>query len=316
MEAQINNVGKKPKNNLPILTGFLVLALFVLFLPVVEKEFSKFSNYMSAAISTASVTVSNILPVASSTSLNGESDITLTEGTTTHVVATGTVTDSNGCKDLTSVVVKIYKGLLANCTATNYDTCYISTDSNPANDVSCTGGTDTDYVITGTNHNFQVQYYAEPGTWKATVIPSDHVGAGTSDTSSGTTVRSTTALNVTATISYGTVANGADSTGDHKAVVLNTGNTAIDFDVSGQDLTCNTFGSIPVGDQQYGISSFSYGTGTALTTSAANINASMPAPTYATYATDTFDTYWQITIPYAVSGLCSGDVTFMAGPDL
>ena len=101
---------KKPKRNLSILTSVLALLIITVISVTAAKNIEQFKKSFLGALSTASVTVGNVAPVASSASLNGESDINLTEGTTKAVVVTGTVTDDNGCLDLASVVVKVYKG--------------------------------------------------------------------------------------------------------------------------------------------------------------------------------------------------------------
>lgn len=327
VKGKINNTEKKPKNNLLILTGVLVLAIFVLVCPMLIKEYKNFERYLSASLtntSTASVTVGNVLPIASTVHINAtDGTITLTEGSLTNkFTVTGTVTDANGCTDLASVTVKVYKGSLGDCNSTNYDTCYILTDSSPSTDGSCGAPPDTTFAVNGTNFDFEVAYYAQPGTWHATVIPSDHVGAATdhsNETSPGSTVSTTTALEVTSTIAYGNVANGSNSnvTDDsNKAIVTDTGNTQIDFQLSGADLSCPTSGnSIPVTDEQYNLgSNFTYGSGTALTAGSpiVHIDADMAAPSNSTYTTDTFATYWQVTVPYGVNGTCSGNVTFTA----
>jgi 3D (Asp-Asp-Asp) domain-containing protein len=307
----IENLKEHPKkSNLAMLTGGLILAFLLLAFTVIpEEKYEKAWKYLTAAVSTASVTVGNSVPVASSATLNGGNAITLTENTTTSITATGTVTDTNGCLDLTAVSIAVFKDGTT-CAASgdaNNDTCYFWTDASPSTDTSCTGSTDTTYAAT---HAFSVQYYADDGTWKATVIPSD-VGAGASDTSTGVTLNALQALSVSATIAYGSVSNGANSTGDHTATITNTGNTAIDFKISGQDLTCSTLGSIPVANEEHSLSSFTYGSGTALSGTPADVNADLAAPAVATVPVTDL-TYWQISVPNGVSGTCSGDVTFTA----
>ncbi len=309
-ESSSSRLNRKLGKHFPVLAAMLTASLAVLVISVFPAPASKIIQFLPAATSTASVTVANVAPVASSASLNGESDIVLTEGTTTPEVVTGTVTDANGCVDLTSIVIKVYTGTLGSCTVTNNTTCYITTLSSPSTDASCTGGSDTTVAISSSNATFNMQYYATPGTWKASIIPSDGGGAGTTSSSSGTTLDSLTALEVSSTITYGSVANGANSSGDHIATVTNTGNIAIDYNLSGADLTCTTIGSIPKGDQQYGTSSFSYGGGTALTATPALVSANIAVQTSGTPVTAS--SYWQITVPNGVSGTCSGNVTFAA----
>jgi len=296
------------------------------------KDFEKFRRFLPATlnyVSTASVTVGNVAPVATSATLvgnyNTNSEIVLTEGTTTPIAVTGTITDANGCVDLNHVTVAVYRNGTTCTSAGNADNtnCYFETISHAtiiADSANCSGGTDTTYTLSGGNptvSTFNLQYYAIPGStstaWKVTITPYDGSGGGdvgTANSSSGIALDSTTALEVTSSITYGSVANGANSTGDHKATVTNTGNIAIDYNLSGADLTCTILGSIPKGDEQYATSSFSYGDGTALSGTPTLVAANIAAQTTGTPVTA--DSYWQTTVPNGVNGTCSGDVTFAA----
>jgi len=340
MEEQTSNFGKKPKNKLPILTGVLVLAIFVLVGPVLIKDFVKFERSLPAAlnyVSTASVTVGNVDPVATSATLvgnyNTNSEIVLTEGTTTPISVTGTVTDANGCLDLDHVNVAVYKNGTTCTSAGNDDNtnCYFETISHAtiaADSSNCSGGTDTTYTLSGSNpavSTFNIEYYAIPaahtsaGTgWKVTIDPVDaaHSGNETANTSGGISLDATTALEVSSTIAYGNVANGSNSNATSPAptaVVTNTGNDAIDYKLSGADLSCPTSGnSIPVGNEYYSQTGFTIPGGTALASSTpgALVAADIAAQTTGTPVTAT--SYWQVTVPYGVNGTCSGDVTFTA----
>ena len=308
---QRENPEQKPKKMLAILAG--VLAVLVIFLGILIfpswggfiENFKMFS--LGALDVSVSVSVGNVLPEASSASLNGGDAITLTENTTTAITASGTVTDNNSCKDLASVSIAVYKDgtTCAVIGDADNDNCYFYTDSDPTNDASCTGDDDVTYAA---SYAFNIQYYADGGTWEATIISSDVVGAGTPDTSAGVTLNDLQALDV-GSIAYGSVNPGPDSTGDHTADVTNTGNTAVDFKISGTDLTCDARGSIPVTSEQYDLAGFSYGAGTALSGTPTDVDANLPAPSTATVPVQ--DTsYWQVSIPNGTKGTCSGTTSF------
>ena len=271
---------------------------------------------MTATVSTASVTVGNDLPSASNPVLvgntGGGTTITLTEGATTSVSVTGTVTDNNGCYDLASVNIAVYKdgSPCAVSGDANNDTCYFANvASSSASITGCSGGVDTSSLV---SHEFILQYYTDPGTWKTTITPMDisAEATGTADTSSGVTLNESQAIAVSS-ISYGSVSAGATSTGDHIATTTNTGNITTDVKVSGTALTCNGFGSIPVGNEQYATSSFSHGAGIVLTgvASTLGLGLDLQAPAAGT-APVTDLTYWQVEVLYGVKGTCSGDITF------
>ncbi len=261
---------------------------------------------------TASVTVGNASSTASSVTINGGEAITLTENATSTVAVTGTVTDSNGCGDLTSVKVAIYKQGTT-CTASgnaDNDNCYFYEDSNPSAHASCSGEDDTTYAV---SYNFSVYYYADGGTWLATITPADEE-AGVPDNSTTVTLNDLQSINVSETISFGSVAAGAASTGDHTATLTNTGNVAVDSKVHGTALTCTVRSSVPVGNQEWALASFTYGDGTDLTDSAApvgGIDASLAAPGNDTVPV-TDATYWQVSVPNGAEGTCTGTTTFTA----
>lgn len=309
----------KSQKGLWAVIGILVLVILGLayFLFISKVSTAPEKNLSSAtAYSTASVSVGNAIPAASNTVLNGGDSITLNiSPATTAVTVTGDLTDANGCNDLSSVDVAVYKNGTT-CTSSgnaNDDNCYFITIASSSPEVTgCSGGSDTTSSISKT---FAFKYFADPGTWSATITPSDIMEVGTANTSSET-VNETIAIEVPSTLSYGAVAGGAASTGDHITTVTNLGNVAIDFNLSGADLLCNTGvnpqGLIPAGNLQYALASFLYGEGTALSsTTPAAVNADL-ATTSSSVVSD--DAYWQVSVPSGVRGICSGAITFTAIP--
>lgn len=295
-------MAKKLRKKIPWFLIFAVIGLTVGFnwLPKVSE--------VKADEAAPEVTVGNATPVASATTINSGDPIILNENTFKNVAVGGTVTDNNSCKDLTSVKIAIYKTGTTCAAAGNADNdnCYFYEDTDPANNASCTGNDDTDYVVDKT---FAVQYYADPGTWLATVTPADE-GAGTAHTSTGVTLNELRSLDVSTAISYGSVAAGSNSTGDKTATVTNTGNMAEDVNISGAaTMTCTTRGSIPVGNQEYALATFSYGAGTDLSVTPTAWNLELGTPEHNTVPiTDT--TYWHVGVPTGTEGTCTGTNAF------
>jgi hypothetical protein len=188
----------------------------------------------------------------------------------------------------------------------------------------CTaGGSDLDATFTCT---VNVQFYADPtdsGTyattdWTATAQPYDN--AGTVGTTASDTIEMNTlvALDVTATINYGTLALGANTgTTDQTTTVTNTGNTQIDIqldgygstDGDGKAMVC-TIGSIPIGNERYSL--------TAATDWASKTQLTDTPTTLTTFdlpkgASSTKNVYWGLGLPTTgVGGTCSGKVNFTA----
>ena len=258
----------------------------------------------------------NSLPVASSTSIDsGAASVTLTENTTTNVVCTATVTDDDGFADITSVEAKLYRTGVGAGAADDTNNHY--TLSGDANCIPSDGsGTTENYSCT-----FAVQFYAEPtdagsihaaDDWTCQITPSDSEGAGTAN-SDTIEMDTTLALNVTATIAYGTLGLGNNSgASPQTAVVTNTGNAIMDPQVSSAaDMGCTGAGTIPVANQEYSATTFTYGSGTDLSSTPTTLNLTLPKPTSTTPVTD--DSFWGIGIPgTGVGGNCTGSNTFTA----
>ena len=299
---------KKPKKMLGILAVILAALVLVLFLSIYPKGLDSFKKYFLGAInSTVTVSVSNYVPTITSQYLNTGGAITLTEGGTKTVHVTATITDYNGCEDLDHATVAVYKIGTTCASAVNgdNDNCYFAT-------VPITCSASNSYSLDKT---FDIYYYADNSAdWQATIIPSDKTPAdGIPYDTASVAINPLQALSVTA-LDYGTLSPGAKSTGDtHTTSVTNTGNTTIDFYLSGTDLTggLGTIGSIPVANQKYGLASFEFDTGgTALTSdvpgnaAGANIAKATQPPGAGT------PVYWQISVPNGVKGALSGTTTF------
>lgn len=308
------------KSFLFILFIFSVLGGLILFAPVVKADEA-----------TASVTVENSLPVASSVSINSAgATMTLTENTTAVATATFTVTDNNGCGDIDAhatneTIAVFYRTNVAGGAACTPDAinCYSMSCTGPT---ACTpGGSDLTATFSCTAN---VQFYADPtdagatyeaSDWTATATPRD--AAGTDGTPAADTIEmaSLTALNVTASISYGSLALGGDTAStDQTTVVTNTGNRKIDTQVGGYgtstgdtfSMTC-TIGNTAVALEKYSLAaSTAYASKTALVTDTSPDTVVTNIPKG---AAQTDDIYWGMGLPSTgVGGSCSGKVVFTA----
>ena len=117
-------------------------------------------------------------------------------------------------------------------------------------------------------------------------------------------------FSVDSVISYGSLAAGQSTSGDHTATVTNTGNVATGFKVSGNNLNCSVRSNIPVNNQQFGLNSFGYGSGTPLSGTPVDAGANLSKPTQST-PTVTQGTYWQASVPAGAAGTCSGATSFI-----
>ncbi|MFH1631627.1 MAG: hypothetical protein ABIA47_01195 [bacterium] len=274
---------------------------------------------VNADSSSTSVSVTNAIPIASSASVNaGAGSMTLTENTTTAVTCTATVTDNNGCEDITTGSAVFYRTNVGSGSGCSGDSnnCYSAIPCN-VDGGSCTGG-GSDLTATYTCTNL-IQYYADPtdagSTYEATdwtceVTPIDLAGNGTADTDV-IEMDTLTALNVTSTIAYGSVAlSGNTGVTNQTTVVTNTGNEEIDAQISGTIMTC-TIGIINAVSQKYDTSDVTYASlANSLTGSPETLTLTLPQSTGVAVTDDIF---WGLTMPATgVGGSCSGTNTFTA----
>ncbi len=211
-----------------------------------------------ADVTNPSVTVGNNTPTVSAVNISS-SPIVLNENGTTTVTITATVTDSNGCDEVftngTTTATLYRSGVGASCSV-DANNCYVNV---PLTEVgnTCTGGSDTEGDASGT---VQVWYIAEAtdasssnsgDTWQATVKAIDNSNASSTNTDASPPELSTLlAINVTASMSYGSVSAGATST-TVSASTTNTGNyNSTDSNFSGVNLESGG-NSIAVGQQKY-----------------------------------------------------------------
>ena len=252
------------------------------------------------------VSPNNTLPIASSASIDGgAASITLTENITTNVVCTAIVTDGDGFANITSVEARLYETSQGAAGTADENHRYIL--AGDGNCVPSGGSGDTEnYTCT-----FAVQFFANPAGWTCQVTPSDSGGSGTAD-SDTITMNTTLALNVTAAIAYGDMGLGTNSGASPQTVVVtNTGNAIMDPQVSSAAAMSCVTGTIPVANQEYLATTFTYGSGTDLSGTATTLDLTLPKPTSTTFVTD--NSYWGIGIPgTGVGGDCTGSVTFTA----
>ena len=272
-----------------------------------------------------SVTVGNSAPVTSAATFNGGSNVTLTENTFVNATGTVTVTDANGCSTISSVTAKFYLASTSNSGSNcSYDgnTCYTSVCTATTTGNQCTGGADTsaEYVATPTDGSAPIW---STSIWSFAATSTDgtdsHVATNTAQTIEVGTLN---AHNVTASIAYGSVAANANTGATNQTTTVTaTGNTALDTDLSG-DLMCTDYstcsgGVLQPGQQEYSLTSFTYGAGTDLvaTTSPATVETVLAKPTSTTTPV-TDDILWGIGIPNGQTpGSYTGQNTFTAVSD-
>jgi hypothetical protein len=230
--------------------------------------------------------------------------ITLSAGETVVVTANTTVTDQDGGGDISSA------------SATLYHSTSTSNDSDDENihltNNSCTRGTPSgnDTVVTCT---FTMDYMALGGTWTVNITASD-LGSNSVSATGTNSVNDLAALDVTqATVEFGSLELGKNSSSATTMTVKSQGNIQIDARFKGSNYTCTTSGAIPAGNTRYGLTSANYDTLTTELTEEDVTQTSFDLA-YRTGGVDsTKNEYWGILTPDSgVSGTCSNIITVTA----
>lgn len=229
--------------------------------------------------------------------------IDLSAGSTKAITCNATFSDADGWANVSSVNATLWD--VAASAEGNAD------DSNDHyTNASCSIGTNTSESDAPATCTFDLQYYANNGTWTCKIRAYDAAASGTNQTN--TTINTLLALNIPSTINFGTMSLGDTSTNttENETSVENYGNVLIDVDLSGDDMSCSS-GTIPVGNIKYSdTDNTAYASMTALTTSATTLNLNVAQRTN---GVSTKTTYWKIQIPSTgVGGSCTNTITFTA----
>jgi hypothetical protein len=257
--------------------------------------------------------VNNVVPVVTNVTLNRGNNIGLNiKGAPGVIVraSSTSVTDDNGCTDLSSATSTIYisSATNGNHCAANDSYCYKATSAF-CTISDCSGPTSiTATVICSTTFAFYAMptdassKKASSSSWFAAIEATDAPGlkgTGIYNTLNGVEVNSSAALSMNElAIGYGIVQAGTNSGAvNASTTVVNYGNTPIDTAVSGTDMLKNKVGPevIKVSNQQHSVNTFSFTAGNTSSTTPDTIAVGISRPTNNTDLTA--KTYWGINIP-------------------
>ncbi len=254
-------------------------------------------------------------PSVPTASLNGGNDIILTGGATTTVTATGTVTDGNGYGDLVGASSTIYRSGVTDACSLDNNNCYIAGNSQ-CSFLNCSGNS------CEVSCSVDIYYFAEPTdagtyageTWRATISVIDSGNAVATGSAPSIDLLTLRYIDVDTGIDYGALEVN-ENTGSYNATttIQNIGNVAIDLSVEGTDLTDGGSSVIPVAEQIFATSTFTYSSCiycSILATTTTNIETDLDKPT-STSTAITDQVFWGIEVPFGVAGVAhSGVNTF------
>ena len=251
--------------------------------------------------------------------LNNLASIVLTEGATTTIYASSTVTDLNGYNDIEFATSTIYRsGVGVMCTA-DENNCYQVASTSCAL-TECSGNS---CVL---RCGADIQHFAEPTDLGSVYAAQDWVSriyvedsSGLSDIETATAVELLTVFGIDVdtgnSLSFGSLEVGQNSGAINSTTTLsNTGNANIDILASGTDLIGGA-STIDVQEQKFSTTTFAYGACAIcqlLTGVATQVEVDLPKATSSTTPV-TDDVYWGINIPDGTGAvLHEGTNTFIA----
>ncbi len=247
--------------------------------------------------------------------INDGLPISLTPGTTTVVTVVATTTDLNGYTDIVAATTTLYRsGAGAGCVADN-NNCYIlTTENSRCSFTNCSGAS---CLLTCTA---AVQFHADPtdfGTyegeeWLGYAEIEDAGGGYDFGSAPGVELATLRALAVDSAINYGILEANSD-TGSYNptTTITNLGNSVIDVDVTGTDLSDGISSAIPAAQQKFATSTFLYGSCVTClnlsSSSAVTLAVNLSKPTTVTPPIET-DVYWGIAVPYGTNSTAHNGV--------
>lgn len=270
------------------------------------------------------LTVGNVFPEMFNVSVeNNASSVALTPNATKTITCVGLAVDYNGWDDIASASAQFFDNSIS-FYGDSDDNNYHYTNS------SCTleqFELYSDWV----NCTFEVEYYANAGTWNCTIFVNDtqgKIGYGYDLINISTLL----ALGLPDFIDYGTV-NATEISGENVSNVTNFGNVMINLSLSGYGFTPNDgnamnctigyLGNISIELEKYNLTNSNPGV-LNLAQFVANYTNLTSAPVVkkfnlnyrqndtSPYIDDTNTTYWRIYVPQGVGGTCQGNVVFGA----
>jgi hypothetical protein len=280
---------------------------------------------------TSTVTVGAAAPVISSVNIytvaggNNPATITLTANATTSISVNATISDNNGCSEITggTTTILLYRSGVSSSTCLttpNNLNCYTATAFTASS--TCSGGS---VNVTTT---FGVYYFAQatdgsssfPGqNWLATInftTPDNTTGTADSTHTTSTNILATvTALNITtSSINYGLL-QASSTTGSVNQITTSTnaGNSSTSLQLSAQATLSSGVNVIATSSQGYSTSTFTYpGNSTALSASPATVSGFLlTSPTTTTNVAQ--PVFWGLAVPNGTpTGTYNGTNLFTA----
>ena len=230
-----------------------------------------------------------------------------------HIYVMPTLNDSDGTSDIDHASVIFHRsGVGTDCTEDPHN-CYHETcsfSSSPSFHAVCDVPMQYYADATGEGTSFPTEY------WQADMTVTD-LGANTIQETLFQTldVNPLLAVQIPSTLNFGTLHVGeSTNSGTNTGMQMyQYGNTIANLQVSGTNMTCSSFGSIPVGNIKWSLADVGSDDVTVTPLSETPTTANLALSTIGAFGGDESGfLFWNLVMPTVAGGTCSGTITVNA----
>jgi hypothetical protein len=278
---------------------------------------------------TTNLTIGNSPPEIHNMSINGDAAIVLIPNSTTLVECAAIIIDWNGDADIAAVNATFFDSSISQSNPDDNNDHYTNSSCHINTSFGSFNGFNDNWESALANCTFQVEYYANPGSWNCTIQANDTKGAIGTGLKQGT-ISELLSLGLPDIISYGLI--NATSVSDEKTInVINYGNVQVNLSLEGysrypndgnaMNCTQGTIGNITVDNEKFNLTISTPGqlnltqfqaNYTNLTTSPIVKQFNLTSRINDTTEDTLKPTYWRIYVPTGVAGTCTGNIVFGA----
>ena len=252
---------------------------------------------------------------------NPENELDMTPNTTTHITCSGLVKDYDSIDEIEKINSTFYS--IEDSSTKDKDDKNKHYSNNSCSINKSYGQEDEAYI----NCSFEIEYYANAGTWNCQVNLTDNMTASTNYTDSSY-INPLLAIGVDTPVDFGE-ANATEVSEERTMNVTNYGNIMINLSLSGYGATeedgnsmdCSEGGSIPIYETKYNLTASNIGAidystfkqyYTNLSSTPVTEGVNLNSRQNDTENDAIIETYWRIYMSKGVGGTCQGNIVFSA----
>jgi hypothetical protein len=248
-----------------------------------------------------------------------QNEIDLTPATTTTATCSGVIQDLEGGSSIQSVLAELFSSSSSFGEPDDNNDHYTNTTC----EINASYGTSVQAMI---NCTFEIEYYAEPGSWQCQINATDNYTASTT-TPDSTTINTLLALGVNSPLEFGEV-DAMEVSQEAEAKVTNYGNIQMNLSLQGYGQTPGDGNAMECGSPDISINNMKFNL-----TASNSSNLTLPefetiyqnlttSPTTYEFNLNSrqndlsneanASTYWRVYVPQGINDNCMGNIVFAA----